>query len=460
MTNVFGGIGRAFSDRNFRIYSVGSIISWTTYFIQNITFSWLAWDLTHSTTWLAIVSSATTITTILLLPLGGVLADRHDRFRILMIAYGVDWMKTAILAALALTGQLSVPLLCVSAVAHGIIHSFSIPANYGLLPRFVSKDALASAIGVSAAYTQLAIFAGPALAGWILVHWGAGPAFVTNTIGYLVYFWTAACLRTPEDYAQGRSARASIKSDFTDGMRYIAMHRGLSTLLMLVLCGDAIAASLNAMMPAYTTMILELGAGTMATMFSAAGLGATAAALWLAYGGLGSATPVAGAVGRSRLRHRDLRPGRSHGAGDRALRDGDVRVLRRDETDRHRLAHAIACRRCASRSGHVDPVSVHADRGSCRHIDGGVGCQSDGPSASIGSLGDRADRRLVRCVPKAARDQARVHDRSASLIVTRPVSARFPCGRGRGQDGSHLGLRCPSGFVSRRASYMTRINSA
>ena len=291
MTNVFGGIGRAFSDRNFRIYSVGSIISWTTYFIQNITFSWLAWDLTHSTTWLAIVSSATTITTILLLPLGGVLADRHDRFRILMIAYGVDWMKTAILAALALTGQLSVPLLCVSAVAHGIIHSFSIPANYGLLPRFVSKDALASAIGVSAAYTQLAIFAGPALAGWILVHWGAGPAFVTNTIGYLVYFWTAACLRTPEDYAQGRSARASIKSDFTDGMRYIAMHRGLSTLLMLVLCGDAIAASLNAMMPAYTTMILELGAGTMATMFSAAGLGATAAALWLAYGGLGSATP-------------------------------------------------------------------------------------------------------------------------------------------------------------------------
>jgi hypothetical protein len=291
MTNRLGGIGDAFSDRNFRIYSVGSILSWITYFIQNITFSWVAWDLTHSTTWLALVSSATTVTTILLLPLGGVLADRHDRFRILMAAYALDGVKSVVLAVLALTGQLTVPVICASAVAHGIIHSFSIPANYGLLPRFVAKDRLASAIAVSAAYTQCAVFAGPALAGWILVHWGPGLAFVTNVVGYCAFFSTAARLRTPTDYVQGRSARATIGSDLLEGLTYIMAHRGLSSLLVLVLCGDAIAASVNAMMPAYTTVILDLGAGTMATMFSAAGLGATAAALWLAYGGLGSATP-------------------------------------------------------------------------------------------------------------------------------------------------------------------------
>ena len=263
-----------------------------TYFIQNITFSWVAWDVTHSTTWLAIVSAATIVTTILLLPLGGVLADRHDRFRILMTAYALDWVKSAALAALALTGQLSLPLICISAIAHGVIHSFSIPANYGLLPRFVAKDKLASAIGVSAAYTQLAIFAGPAAAGWILIHWGAGLAFVTNVVGYFVFFWTASLLRTPAAYVQGVSSRSSMKADFDEGLNYIFNHRGLSALLVLVLVGDAIAASVNAMMPAYTNMVLELGAGTMATMFSAAGLGATAAALWLAYGGLGSATPT------------------------------------------------------------------------------------------------------------------------------------------------------------------------
>ncbi|MCW6510370.1 MFS transporter [Lichenifustis flavocetrariae] len=290
MAQLLGGIGNAFSDRNFRIYSIGSITSWITYFVQNITFSWVAWDATHSTTWLALVSAATTVTTIVFLPLGGVLADRHDRLRILMGAYALDWIKSAALAALALTGHLTLPVICISAVAHGLIHSFSIPASYGLLPRFVAKEKLAAAIGVSAAYTQFAIFAGPVMAGWILVHWGAGLAFIVNVVGYAVFFGTTALLRTPPAYAQGRSARASMKTDFLEGINYIITHRGLSALLVLVLVGDAIAASINSMMPAYTNMVLELGVGTMATMFSAAGIGATVAALWLAYGGLGSAT--------------------------------------------------------------------------------------------------------------------------------------------------------------------------
>lgn len=291
MAQRLGGIGDAFSDRNFRLYSVGSITSWITYFVQSITFSWVTWDVTQSTSWLAIVAAATTVTTILFLPLGGVLADRHDRFRIMVGAYGLDWLKSAVLAVLALTGQLSLPIICISAVAHGLIHSFSIPASYGLLPRFVAKDKLSAAIGVSAAYTQFAVFAGPAIAGWILVHWGAGPAFVTNVVGYFIFFCTTALLKTPADYVQGKSRQAGLKADFLEGVDYILTHRGLSTLLVLVLIGDAIAASVSAMMPAYTSSILELGAGTMATMFSAAGIGATIAALWLAYGGAGTATP-------------------------------------------------------------------------------------------------------------------------------------------------------------------------
>ncbi|MFX8410456.1 hypothetical protein ABTL60_19495, partial [Acinetobacter baumannii] len=56
-----GGIGEAFADRNFRIYSVGSITSWITYYIQDIAFSWVTWEVTHSTVWLAVVAGITTI---------------------------------------------------------------------------------------------------------------------------------------------------------------------------------------------------------------------------------------------------------------------------------------------------------------------------------------------------------------------------------------------------------------
>ena len=76
-----GGIGEAFAERNFRIYSVGSITSWITYFVQAIAFSWATWEITRSTTWLAVVALLDIAGSLLFMPLGGVLADRYDRFR-------------------------------------------------------------------------------------------------------------------------------------------------------------------------------------------------------------------------------------------------------------------------------------------------------------------------------------------------------------------------------------------
>jgi hypothetical protein len=71
-----------------------------------------------------------------------VLADRHDQYPIVLPAYALDWIKSAILAALALSGQLSLPVVCISAVAPGVIHSFSIPPGFVLLPRYVAKEKL------------------------------------------------------------------------------------------------------------------------------------------------------------------------------------------------------------------------------------------------------------------------------------------------------------------------------
>src|SRR5262245_49803046 len=102
-----GGIGNAFADRNFRLYSVGSLVSWTTYFVQAIAFSWITWELTHSTLWLAIVALLDILANVAFLPLGGALADRHDRFKMVLIAYALDFLKAVALALLAFTGNLT-----------------------------------------------------------------------------------------------------------------------------------------------------------------------------------------------------------------------------------------------------------------------------------------------------------------------------------------------------------------
>ena len=285
-----GGIGEAFSDRNFRLYSIGSVISWITYFIQQIAFSWAVWQITHSTAWLAIVALLEITANVLVLPFGGVLADRVDRFKMAVTAYACDFLKALALAILAFTDHLTLPVVCVCAVLHGLIHAFSVPAAYGMMPRFVTRERLSAAIAVAAAYTQFAIFAGPAIAGWILVRWGLAAAFAVNVVGYLIFFVTAVFLRTPEGYRQSKSSGRSFFKDIPDGARYIIGHKGIAALLSIMFVGDALLTATYQMMPAYSDLLLGSGVGGVGILVGAAGLGATLAALWLAHGGAAGAT--------------------------------------------------------------------------------------------------------------------------------------------------------------------------
>ncbi len=291
MTFKFGGIGDAFSDRNFRIYSAGSVVSWLSFFVQMVAVSWSTWELSHSTVWLAAVAALDIAPNVIFLPLGGVLADRFDRLRIVAVTHVLALFQALALAILAYTGHLGLPSLAVLSFLHGLIHSFSVPGLYGMLPRFVDRRTLPSAIAVNAAYTQLAIFAGPALAGWIIARHGVAAAFATNVAGYAFYLGTLACLRTPATFQKPASSGRSVIGDAVDGGRYIVRHRGISALLVLMLMGDAMSASTIQMLPAYADRMLGMGVEGIASLLAAAGFGATLSALWLAHGGAGRATP-------------------------------------------------------------------------------------------------------------------------------------------------------------------------
>jgi MFS family permease len=179
---AFGGIVEAFRDRNFRRYSVGAIVSWLTYFVQTVAVSWTAWELTHSTGGLAIIALADATPNIALMPFGGVLSDRYDRFRVLQLAYFCAALQSAGLAGLALGGQLTIGPLVGLSIVHGAIHAFSVPARFGLLPRFVESQRLTVAIAVAAAYNQMGFVIGPALAGWLILQFGVASAFASNAL--------------------------------------------------------------------------------------------------------------------------------------------------------------------------------------------------------------------------------------------------------------------------------------
>ncbi len=259
MKSWLGGIGEAFEDENFRRYSLGSVLSWITYFVQAVAVSWTTWSLTHSTRWLAIIALLDAAPNIALMPFGGVVADRFDRFRVLLLSYGLAWLQALALTLLAWGGGLTIERLAALAFFHGAVHAFSIPAQYGFLPRFVERRRLSSAISVSAAYTQLAVFAGPAVGGWLILHFGVASAYASNVLGYGVYFVFVAFLRTPADYVRPPQSRKSFRGDLAGGLEAIFSHRGIVALLATMLLGAALWSAISQMAPAIADKALGSG---------------------------------------------------------------------------------------------------------------------------------------------------------------------------------------------------------
>ncbi len=280
-----GGIGEAFGDANFRRYSVGSVVSWLSFFVQAVAVAWVTWSLTHSTGWLASIALLDAVPMGLLAPVGGVIADRYDRFRVLLVCYGFATAQSAMLAILAVSSHLTIEWLAGLTLAHGVIHAFSVPSQFGLLPRLVAPERLPSAIAVASAYTQLGLFVGPALAGWVILNFGPAAAFASNVLGYGVYFVSASMLQAPVDCEPSPLPQRAFLSDLVDGLSAIARHRGIAGLLTLMLFGDALAASVRQMLPAFVDRGLHAGVGGLSTLLAGAGIGATMSALWLAQGG-------------------------------------------------------------------------------------------------------------------------------------------------------------------------------
>ncbi len=258
--------------------------------MQLVAVSWLTWELTGSTLWLAVMALLDIVPGVILMPFTGVFADRYDRHRIMIWVCTLSLVQAALLVIFSWTEVLGISLLAAMVFIHSILIAFMVPAMYGVLPRFVARPVLASAIAVSSSYVQVAVFAGPALAGWIISAYGVSWAFFVNALGYLILTLAFVSLRTPPGYTQELPESGSVFKHIRDGATYLICDRRILTFLILGVTVNAITTGTFFMLPAYSELILNMGVEGMAIVLAVEGLGATAAALWMARGGAQLAT--------------------------------------------------------------------------------------------------------------------------------------------------------------------------
>jgi MFS family permease len=287
---------RAFRHRNFRIFYIGQAISLVGTWLQMVAVGWLVYRLTGSALMLGIAAAAQQLPVLFLAPVAGVVADRVNRRPLLLASQAAASLQAALLAVLALTGQVTAWQVVGLALVYGVIHAIETPTRQAFLLELVEdRTDLPNAIALQSMMFNAARFAGPSIAGVVLAASSEGWCFLLNALSYLatVVSYSVIRVRAPQAAAQGGDWTA----DLAQGVRYAWNFLGTRYLLALVAVVSFFSAPWQPLMPKFAVERFAGSSRTLGFLIGAVGLGALVATVLLArrasVRGLGGAIAVA-----------------------------------------------------------------------------------------------------------------------------------------------------------------------
>jgi MFS family permease len=271
---------RALRHRNFRLFTVGQLISVIGTWMQHVAVWWLVYRLTDSALLLGLVGFVSQLPVFLLAPIAGVAADRWSRHRIILATQLLAMLQAGVLAALVLTGAVTVWHLLVLSAALGAITGFDIPARQSFLLEMVgSRDDLPNAIALNSSVFNAARLVGPAIAGFAIAFAGEGPVIAANAVSYLAVLAALLAMRVAPHEAQ--LAGGALRR-MREGFAYAWGFPPIRAILLLVAFTSIVAVPFTVLLPVIATRVLAGDARTLGLLMAATGAGALAGALVLA----------------------------------------------------------------------------------------------------------------------------------------------------------------------------------
>lgn len=273
-----GGTLAALRHPRFRRYSLGVLLSLTGNWVEAAAFGYVVLLLGGSAATLGLIGFLNTIPNLVFALPAGALADRYDRRTLLIVFQTLNMGVAALLAALWVSGHLTVVTMGVLAVVGGSLGTLSFPAFQGMLASTVPGKELESAVAINSLSLQVARFVGPAISGFLLAAAGPGWVFSVNAVSFLAVLATLALLPSSRALAGG----ARLGGAMIDGVRYVLSQRSIASLIvMMVFAGLFATPPVAFMIPAIVRDQLHAGAGTLGLMLSAIGLGSVFGSLAL-----------------------------------------------------------------------------------------------------------------------------------------------------------------------------------
>ena len=271
---------RAFRHRNYRLFFSGQLISLTGTWMQSVAESWLVFRLTGSSALLGLSAFASQFPVLLFASVGGIVADRSNRHRILIATQSASMLLPLILAVLTLTDHVRVWHVFVLASCLGVVNAFDIPARQAFLMDMVGREDLVNAIALNSSMVNGARVVGPSVAGLLVGAVGEGWCFLLNALSYIAVI--AGLLLMRIDRRRARPIESSPWQDTVEGFAFVARTAPVRALLLLLGAVSFAGMPYAVLMPVFDETILHGGPEGLGVLMGCSGLGALAGALTLA----------------------------------------------------------------------------------------------------------------------------------------------------------------------------------
>jgi MFS family permease len=272
----------ALSHRNYRILWFAALGSTIGTWMQNYAQAWLVFDLTKSNFYLGLDTFLAQLPVLLFMLIGGVIADRHDRRRLLTGSQYVQMASAFTLMTLLYLHHVKVWYVFALSFISGCGQAFGGPAYQSLIPSLVPRRDLPNAIALNSTQFNLSRVLGPTAGGVILATLGTAACFGLNGLSFFFVVFALSQLRLPK-HVPAATHRA-LKAELLSGLHYVRDNRLMFTLTLLVSISTFLAMPILTMLPDFATEVLT-SSGTpevrLSMLMASQGLGAIVGALFV-----------------------------------------------------------------------------------------------------------------------------------------------------------------------------------
>jgi MFS family permease len=275
------GVFRALRHRNYRLFFSGQTVSLIGTWVTRVATSWLVYRLTGSVLLLGIVGFCSQIPTLILAPFAGVLVDRWNRHRLLVVTQILSMLQSFALAGLAFAGIITVRDVLLLQIAQGIINAFDTPARQALVVEMLADRAdLPNAIALNSSMVNASRVIGPSIGGLIIAAVGEAWCFLLDGVSYIAVIGSLLAMRVLPRARPVVTTR--MIEELRDGFRYVTGFAPVRSSLLLLALVSTMGMPYTVLMPAVASGVLGGGPNTLGILMTAAGVGALGGALYLA----------------------------------------------------------------------------------------------------------------------------------------------------------------------------------